>query len=135
MVKVFSKVNPTKLLLSELKYSAISEYRTDLSPDEEFLQVSGRRFKSKIFIPAHKHNFIERKTDITQEAWCIIEGKIKGTFYDLDNTIIYETILTKGDCIVLYRGGHSLEVLEENTVFYEFKTGPYFGVDMDKEKI
>ena len=135
MIKVFSKVNPKKLLLSELKYSKISEYRTDLSPDEEFLQVSGRRFKSKTFIPAHKHKFIERKTDITQEAWCIIEGKIKGTFYDLDNTIIYETILTKGDCIVLYRGGHSLEVLEENTLFYEFKTGPYFGVDIDKEKI
>ena len=135
MKRFYSKVDPDILLFTLNKSEDITYDRTDLSPDEEFLQVSGRRFKSKTFIPAHKHKFIERKTDITQEAWCIIEGKIKGTFYDLDNTIIYETILTKGDCIVLYRGGHSLEVLEENTVFYEFKTGPYFGVDIDKEKI
>ena len=135
MTKIYSNTNPTQLILSELKYSDIKEYRTDLSPDEEFLQVSGRRLSKETFVPAHKHKPVDRKTNITQEAWLVVKGKVKGVFYDLDDSILHETILTDGDCIVLYRGGHSLEVLEEDTVFYEFKTGPYFGVDIDKEKI
>jgi len=135
MTKIYSNVDTTKLILSELKYSDIQDYRTDLSPDEEFLQVSGRRLSKGTLVPAHKHNSIDRKTDITQEAWLVLKGKVKGIFYDLDDTILHESILTDGDCIVLYRGGHSLEVLDEGTVFYEIKTGPYYGVDVDKEKI
>jgi len=44
-------------------------------------------------------------------------------------------ILEDGDCLVLFRGGHSLEVLDKNTIMYEFKTGPYFGFEKDKETI
>ena len=106
-----------------------------MSPDEEFLQVSGRKLKLGTIVPAHKHLQINRITKITQEAWVVLKGKVKGIFYDLDDSILHESILTDGDCIVLYRGGHSLEVLEEDTVFYEFKTGPYFGVEADKEKL
>jgi len=135
MSRIYSKLDPTELILSELKASDIQNYRTDLSPDKEFLQVSGRKLKLGTIVPAHKHLQVDRNTNITQEAWVVLKGKVKGIFYDLDNTIIYETILTDGDCIVLYRGGHSLEVLEEDTIFYEFKTGPYFGVEVDKEKI
>ena len=74
-------------------------------------------------------------SNITQEAWVVFEGCVKGTFYDLDDSVLYETKIKKGDVICLFRGGHSLEVLEEDTIFYEFKTGPYFGVDADKESI
>ena len=135
MKRIYSKTDPAKLILSELKYSDIKDYRTDLSPDEEFLQVSGRKLKLGTIIPAHKHLQINRISKITQEAWVVLKGKVKGIFYDLDDSILHESILTDGDCVVLYRGGHSLEVLEEDTVFYEFKTGPYFGVEADKEKL
>jgi hypothetical protein len=135
MKRIYSNIDKEKLILSELKYSEISKYRTDLSPDREFLQVSGRKLKLGTKVPAHKHLQVNRETDITQEAWIVLKGKIKGIFYDLDNAILYESTLTDGDCIVLYRGGHSLEVLEEDTVFYEFKTGPYFGVEVDKKEI
>ena len=135
MKQIYSKTDPTKLILSELKYSDIKDYRTDLSPDEEFLQVSGRKLKLDTIVPAHKHLQINRITKITQEAWVVLKGKVQGIFYDWHDSILHESILTDGDCIVLYRGGHSLEVLEEDTVFYEFKTGPYFGVEADKEKL
>jgi predicted dinucleotide-utilizing enzyme len=55
--------------------------------------------------------------------------------YDIDKTFIEEIIITDGGCIVLYNGGHSLTTLEENTIFYEIKTGPYFGYENDKEDI
>jgi len=106
-----------------------------LSPDEEYLQISGRKLEKGLKVNAHKHIPIERKTDITQEAWIVFEGCIKGTFYDLDDSVLYETKIRKGDVIVLFRGGHSLEVLDKDTIFYEFKTGPYYGIEADKEAI
>ena len=135
MERVYSKVNKDTLVLALMRYDEISEYRTDLSPDEEYLQISGRKLEKGLKVKAHKHIPIERKTDITQEAWVVFEGCIKGTFYDLDDSVLYETEIGKGDVIVLFRGGHSLEVLDEDTIFYEFKTGPYFGVEADKEAI
>ena len=135
MKKVYSKVDKDKLVLALMRYDEISEYRTDLSPDEEYLQISGRKLEKGLKVKAHKHTPIERKTDITQEAWVVFEGCIKGIFYDLDDSVLYETKIGKGDVIVLFRGGHSLEVLDEDTIFYEFKTGPYLGTDADKEAI
>ena len=135
MERVYSKVDKDKLVLALMRYDEISEYRTDLSPDEEYLQISGRKLEKGLKVKAHKHTPIERKTDITQEAWVVFEGCIKGTFYDLDDSVLYETEIGKGDVIVLFRGGHSLEVLDKDTIFYEFKTGPYFGVEADKEAI
>ena len=134
-MKIYSKIEPDKLILSVMRYKDISEYRTDLSPDEEYLQISGRKLEKGLKVNAHKHIPIERKTDITQEAWIVFEGCIKGTFYDLDDSVLYETKIRKGDVIVLFRGGHSLEVLDKDTIFYEFKTGPYFGTEKDKEFI
>ena len=131
MLSIYSKIDPNKLILSLMRYEDISEYRTDICPDEEYLQASGRKLKKGLKVKAHKHIKIERKTDITQEAWVVFEGCIKGTFFDLDDSILYETNIEKGDMIVLFRGGHSLEVLDEDTIFYEFKTGPYFGRDKE----
>ena len=135
MERIYSKVDKNKLVLALMRFDDISEYRTDLSPDGEYLQISGRKLEKGLKVKAHKHTPIERKTDITQEAWVVFEGCIKGTFYDLDDSVLYETEIGKGDVIVLFRGGHSLEVLDEDTIFYEFKTGPYYGVEADKEAI
>ena len=59
------------------------------------------------------------------------------TFYSTvgDDNIISEEILNKGDCSVTLYGGHNYEILEDNTLVYEFKTGPYLGVDLDKQTI
>jgi hypothetical protein len=135
MEKIYSKINKNKLILALMRYSDISDYRLDLSPDEEYLQISGRKLKKGLKVKAHKHIPFQRKTEITQEAWIVFEGCLRGIFYDLDDSFLYETKLKSGDVIVLFRGGHSLEVLDKNTIFYEFKTGPYYGLDSDKEYI
>ena len=135
MKRIYSNIDPSKLILTEIRRTDLADYRVDLSPAEEFLQVSGRKISKDIKVGAHKHLPIDRNTDITQEAWIVLSGSIRGVFYDLNSEILYETILKYGDCVVLYRGGHSLEVLEDNTLFYEIKTGPYFGLEADKENI
>ena len=135
MKQVFSKVCQHKLLCSLMCIDDISNYRSDLCPREEYLQVSGRVFERGTKIKAHKHLAVQRTTDITQEAWIIIKGKIKATIFDLDNSLNTQIILNAGDCIVLFRGGHSLEVLDKDTIMYELKSGPYFGTERDKEII
>jgi len=133
--KIYSKIETNKLISSIISLEDIGCYRTDISPDNEFLQVSARNLKNITSVKAHKHKPIIRKTTITQEAWIVYKGKIKATIYDIDKTILKEIIIVDGGCIVLYNGGHSLTSLEENTIFYEIKTGPYYGYENDKEDI
>lgn len=135
MIKIFSKLEPSTLIASFISSEKISDYRNDLSPASECIQVSARNLRSDIKIKAHKHNLQERITNCTQEAWVIFSGKLKAILYDLDDSFLKEIILQPGDCIVLFRGGHALEVLEDNTKFYEFKNGPYYGIETDKQSI
>lgn len=135
MKKIYSKVEPDKLISSVITMDEIGSYRTDISPNTEFLQVSARNLNGDVFVKAHKHKPVLRETTITQESWIIIKGKIKAMIYDIDKNFLEEVIITDGGCIVLYNGGHSLTSLEDNTIFYEIKTGPYYGYENDKEDI
>jgi hypothetical protein len=84
--------------------------------------------------PAHKHIKKERhyQEQIAQESWIVIKGKVKAILYDLDDTIISEEILYPGDASFTLEGGHTYEILEDDTVVYEYKTGPYEGQEFDK---
>ena len=131
----YSKKEENKLIFSLLRFGDICKKRIDLSPDEEFMQVCGRSMSKGFNVAAHRHIETNRQTNLTQEAWVLLRGSVRARFYDLDDSFLCEREISSGDVIVLYRGGHSLEVLEDDTVFYEFKNGPYFGVNKDKEKI
>ena len=135
MERFYSKKEKEKLIFSLLRFEEISEKRIDLSPDDEFMQVCGRKMSCGVLVPAHKHIETIRETNLTQESWVLLKGSVKAKFYDIDNCFLCERVLKSGDVITLYRGGHSLEVLEDDTIFYEFKNGPYYGIEKDKEKI
>jgi len=135
MKKIYSNVDPELLLLVINRKKDIELQRTDLSPPEQYLQVSTKKLSKNTSFKPHKHNILERITDRTQEAWVLLSGKIKAKFWDIDDKIIYETTLEKGDCAVVFYGGHGFEVLEEGTILYEFKTGPYYGTEKDKTLI
>ena len=60
MRKIYSKNQDQLLLASIIRLNEISDYRKDLSPDEEFLQVSARKFTELIKVEPHKHFQIER---------------------------------------------------------------------------
>jgi len=38
----------------------------------------------------------------------------------------------QGDCSITFCGGHNYMCLEDDTLIYEAKTGPYLGVEKDK---
>ena len=132
MKEFYSKVEPTKLLFVINRQSDISESRTDLAPEKEYLQASTKLLQKGTTFRPHRHKELERTTTITQEAWVFLKGKVLAKFWDIDDVFYYETELTEGDCAIVFYAGHSFEVLEDNTVLYEFKTGPYYGVEKDK---
>ena len=53
--------------------------------------------------------------------------------YDIDNeTILATPILKPGDASFTLEGAHTYEILEDDTIVYEYKTGPYEGQSLDK---
>jgi cupin fold WbuC family metalloprotein len=131
-----SKVEENKILHVIKRLSEIENQtgRSDILEEQNFLQCSSLKLeKGKTFRP-HKHITKKRTYDnqIAQESWVIIKGSVKCIFYDIDDTIIGEYVLHAGDASFTLYGGHTYEILEDNTLIYEYKTGPYEGQAMDK---
>ena len=135
MKKIYSNVDPNVLLHVILRKEDVKTQRINVIDDSEFLQLAAMNLPNgKTFLP-HKHVYCEKTTTIAQESWVIIEGKVKAILYDLDDEIISEEILNQGDCSITLYGGHNYEILEDDTIVYEYKTGPYLGIELDKEII
>ena len=136
MKKIYSKIEPDTLLhMVFRKQDMIDNERVNISSSEEFLQLASLNLnEGKTFKP-HKHVYYEKTTTIAQESWVVIQGSVKVFYYDLDDKIIAEEIIYPGDCSLTYRGGHNYLIMEDGTLVYEYKTGPYLGVESDKEFI
>lgn len=129
---IYSKNKPDLLLLAINRKEEITENRTDLCPETELLQISTKILKKDTSFRPHKHNTIERKTYNTNETWIILEGSVLAKFWDIDSKVIFQTVLKSGDCAVVFYAGHGFEVIEEGTILYEIKNGPYYGQAKDK---
>jgi len=133
MKKIYSKVQENKLLHIINRLSDI-EGRKDIVSEENFIQCATLKMEKGKTFPPHKHIIKDRHypEQIAQESWVVIKGKVKCKFYDLDDTIIAEPILKAGDASFTLYGGHTYEILEDDTIVYEYKTGPYEGQELDK---
>ena len=133
MEKIYSKVDSGKLLHIINRIYDI-ENRTEIVPEDNFIQCATLRMERGKTFPPHKHITKSRTYDsqIAQESWIVIKGSVKCIFYDIDDTIIATPILRAGDASFTLYGGHTYEILEEDTIVYEYKTGPYEGQKLDK---
>jgi hypothetical protein len=130
---IYSKVEPEKLLHIINRLDEISG-RQEVVPEKNFIQCATLKMENgKTFRP-HKH--IEKSRSyakqIAQESWVVIKGSVRCKFYDIDDQLIAEPILYPGDASFTLYGGHTYEILEEDTIVYEYKTGPYEGQSLDK---
>ncbi|MDC1010435.1 WbuC family cupin fold metalloprotein [Flavobacteriaceae bacterium] len=133
MIKYFSKIEPDKLLHVIVKKSDIKSGRIDVIPEENYIQCALLNLKKNTTFKPHKHIWKKRSSSvIAQESWIVINGSVKCIFYDLDDKILATPILREGDASFTLQGGHTYEILEDNTLVYEMKTGPYEGQEMDK---
>jgi cupin fold WbuC family metalloprotein len=133
MGKIYSKVEEGKLLHIINRLSEI-EGRTEAVPEDNFIQCATLKMEKGKTFPPHKHITKDRRypEQIAQESWVVIKGSVKCIFYDIDDTIIATPILQAGDASFTLYGGHTYEILEDDTIVYEYKTGPYEGQKLDK---
>jgi len=136
IIKICSPDDPKKVLHIICRTNLINNPRTDLVDEEEYLQLALLKYDKGTTFKPHKHIYKEvPNSSIAQESWVILSGKVKATFYDLDDRIIHTDILNAGDLSITLFGGHNYEILEENTQVLEYKSGPYYGQKLDKEFI
>lgn len=133
MEKIYSKIEPDKLLHIVVRKEEMLPGRQDIVPEDNFIQCSILNMtKGKTFKP-HRHIWKQRTRNvIAQESWIVIQGKVQCIFYDIDNTVISTPILEVGDASFTLEGGHNYIILEDDTLVYEYKTGPYEGQALDK---
>ena len=137
MEKIYSKIEPNKLLhiihKADEFYTIEEGHRRDVVGADEFIQLSALNMDKGHTFKPHKHILKPGEEEcIAQESWVVIRGSVECIFYDLDDTIIATPILEAGDASFTLYGGHTYEILEENTIVYEYKTGPYEGIELDK---
>ena len=133
MERIYSKVDPSKLLHVIVRKEDLTPGRVEVVPEDHFIQCALLNMeKGKTFKP-HKHIWKERTRNvIAQESWIVIQGSVKCIFYDTDDQIVATPILYPGDASFTLEGGHNYEIQEDNTLVYEYKTGPYEGQALDK---
>ena len=135
MEKIYSKVD--NRLLHVINRLKDFQGRKEVIPENNFIQCATLQMEKGKTFPPHKHITKERHhlEQIAQESWVVIQGSVKCIFYDIDNTIIAEPILMPGDASFTLYGGHTYKILEDDTLVYEYKTGPYEGQKLDKKFI
>ncbi len=103
---------------------------TFFTPNDFSQQLAYMSHSAGKTIDAHVHKPVERSVAYTQETLFIKRGKLRVDFYDDDQNYLESRELVAGDVILLIRGGHGFEVLEDLEMI-EVKQGPYAG-DQDK---
>lgn len=96
-----------------------------LTKDKDLLQLGFINHKKNYHIKSHIHLKKPRIINYCTEVLLIEKGKVKIKFYDNNNSDIKkDKILTKGDIIILFQGGHGFKILEKTQII-EIKQGPY----------
>jgi mannose-6-phosphate isomerase-like protein (cupin superfamily) len=89
-------------------------------------QLAYMRHPAGKVITAHIHNPVHRTVAYTQETLFIKRGRLRVDFFDTEQKYLESRVLRPGDVILLIKGGHGFEVLEELEMI-EVKQGPYTG--------
>ena len=105
------------------------------SDDKDFIQVGVWGYDSGKELKAHIHNEVKREVFWTQEVLFVRKGKIRADIYDTKSKKIDSIFVNEGDVIILLRGAHGYEIIENGTQVLEIKNGPYVGADLDRRRI
>jgi mannose-6-phosphate isomerase-like protein (cupin superfamily) len=102
------------------------------TPRDLSQQLAYMRHPAGKIIEAHVHNPVSRTVAYTQETLFIKRGRLRVNFFDEQQRYLESRELKAGDVILLVKGGHGFEVLDELEMI-EVKQGPYAG-DQDKTR-
>ena len=101
------------------------------TPNELPQQLGYMKRPAGYEIDPHVHVLKRYEVEFSSETLFIRKGKVRIDFYSEDKQYLSSEILTAGDVVLLSRGGHGFEMLEESEII-EVKQGPY---ESDNDKI
>lgn len=133
MNKIYSRLKPNRLCHIVNRLDEITE-RTNIADDHQFLQLATLKMQRGQTFKPHQHIWKPTPTEqtIAQESWMVFRGSVEVSFFDIDGQLLEKQILSAGDCSMTFEGGHTYLILEDDTIVYEYKTGPYQGQQLDK---
>ena len=101
------------------------------TPNELPQQLGYMKRPAGYEIDPHVHVLKRYEVEFSSETLFIRKGKVRIDFYSEDRQYLSSEILMAGDVVLLSRGGHGFEMLEESEII-EVKQGPY---ESDNDKI
>ena len=104
------------------------------SKDKESIQVGTWGYEANKKLQAHSHNEVVREIPRTQEVIFVKQGKLKANIFGKEDNFVAEVQLHGGDLIIMLEGGHSYEIIDDNTQVLEIKNGPYVGAENDRRR-
>ena len=103
-----------------------------VTPDTFSLQMGMIVYAKGKSITPHVHLPIVREVHGTSEVVSVRSGACEVDLFDTQRRFVATRKLRQGDIILLLGGGHGFR-MEEDTVLFEVKQGPYAG-GRDKER-
>jgi hypothetical protein len=122
------------ILARHITVAAWKEGLNFFSQNNEYMQVGLWGYDSGKELKAHIHNEVKREVIWTQEVLFVKKGKLRANIFNTKEKKVAELEVNSGDIIILLRGGHGYEILEDDTQVLEIKNGPYVGPDMDRRR-
>ncbi|HBI21991.1 MAG TPA: hypothetical protein DDY37_05330 [Legionella sp.] len=104
------------------------------SQDDDYIQVGVWGYDNGKELKAHIHNEVIREVSWTQEVLFVHSGKIRANIFNTACKKVAELVVSPGDIIILLRGGHGYDIMEDGTKVLEVKNGPYVGPDRDRRR-
>lgn len=120
---------------SELQAAIVSPHRDDIVDAKHSLQVATIKQDSGKTYRPHMHVVNPRFNHQTCESWVVLSGMVSVWLYDIDGSLLYRTTLCERDASITLMGGHNYEMLEDNTIVLEYKSGPFNKFVEDKKFI
>ena len=105
------------------------------SDDADYIQAGVWGYNQGKELKAHVHNQVSREVLWTQEVLFVRKGRIRASIFTSSGTKVAEMEVGSGDLIILLRGGHGYEILEDGTQVLEIKNGPYVGPELDRRRL
>ncbi len=106
-----------------------------ISSEKDFQQVGIWGYNKGKRLEPHIHLRAPREVLRTQEVLFVKEGRLKADIYTEQGKFLTSKELNKGDTIILLKGGHGYEILEDGTKVLEIKNGPYLGPEKDRKRL
>jgi len=125
------KDNNGNLLAIFISYKSIKKEKDFVTDSSLDFQLASFNLKKDTVVEKHYHPSQDRSIKTTSEVIVVLKGKIQVDIYDEGLKLIENQLVSKGETMAMFAGGHGITVIEDCKLI-ETKQGPF---DEETDKI